>query len=132
MRPTRDAAEREEWDRLMDAHHYLGFRCLFGRGLRHVAEAANGRWVAFVGWAPGAFKVEGAGRVDRLGAGAAVPAAAPGGKQHALPDPAGVQRRQPGVAGAVAVAAPAVGGHAGGAGTSGAAGGDVRGLSVPD
>ena len=58
VRPTRDAAERAEWDRLMDAHHYLGFRCLFGGGLRHVAEAAGGRWVALVGWAPGAFKVK--------------------------------------------------------------------------
>ena len=57
VRPVRDGAERAEWDRLMDAHHYLGFRCLFGGGLRHVAETADGRWVALVGWVPGAFKI---------------------------------------------------------------------------
>ena len=39
-------AERAEWDRLMDAHHYhLGFQCLFGGGVRHVALAADGRWL---------------------------------------------------------------------------------------
>ena len=58
MRPVRGGAERAEWDRLMDAHHYLGFRCLFGGGLRHVAETADGRWVALVGWARGSFKVK--------------------------------------------------------------------------
>ena len=30
--------ERAKWDRLMDGHHYLGFRCLFGGGVRHVAD----------------------------------------------------------------------------------------------
>ena len=55
---VRDGAERAEWDRLMDAHHYLGFRCLFGGGLRHVAETPDGRWVALVGWCPGSFKVK--------------------------------------------------------------------------
>ena len=63
VRPVRDGAERAEWDRLMDAHHYLGFRCLgfrclFGGGLRHVAEAPDGRWVALLGWVSGAFKVK--------------------------------------------------------------------------
>ena len=58
VRPVRGGAERAEWDRLMDAHHYLGFRCLFGGGLRHVAETADGRWVALVGWARGSFKVK--------------------------------------------------------------------------
>ena len=70
---------------------------------------------------------EGAGRLDRLGAGAAVPAAASGGEQHALPDPAGAAWRQPGVASAVAVAAPAVVGHGSGARPSGAGRGDLRG-----
>ena len=41
VRPRRDAAERAEWDRLMDAHHYLEFRCRFGGGLRHVAETGT-------------------------------------------------------------------------------------------
>ena len=58
VRWVRDGAERAEWDRLMDAHHYLGFRCLFGGGLRHVAETPDGRWVALVGWCPGSFKVK--------------------------------------------------------------------------
>ena len=58
VRPVRDGAERAEWDRLMDAHHYLGFRCLFGGGVRHVAETPDGRWVALLGWVAGAFKVK--------------------------------------------------------------------------
>ena len=45
VRPVAVGAERAEWDRLMDAHHYLGFRCLFGGGVRHVAETADGRWL---------------------------------------------------------------------------------------
>ena len=55
MRPVAGGAE---WDRLMDAHHYLGFRHLFGGGVRHVAEAADGRWAALLGWQCGAFKVK--------------------------------------------------------------------------
>lgn len=58
VRAVAGGAERAEWDRLMDAHHYLGFRCLFGGGVRHVAEAADGRWLALVGWQCGAFKVK--------------------------------------------------------------------------
>ena len=34
VRPVVDGAERAAWDRLMDARHYLGFRCLFGGGVR--------------------------------------------------------------------------------------------------
>ena len=30
VRPVRDATERAQWDRLMDKHHYLGFRGMFG------------------------------------------------------------------------------------------------------
>ena len=58
VRPASGGAERAEWDRLMDAHHYLGFRCLFGGGVRHVAVAADGRWLALLGWQCGAFKVK--------------------------------------------------------------------------
>ena len=58
VRPVLDGVERAEWDRLMDAHHYLGFRCLFGGGLRHVAHMGDGRWVALLGWVCGAFKVK--------------------------------------------------------------------------
>ena len=42
----------------MGRYHYLGFRCLFGGGLRHVAEDAAGRWLALVGWGPGSLKVK--------------------------------------------------------------------------
>ena len=41
----------------MGRYHYLGFRCLFGGGVRHVAEDAAGRWLALVGWGPGSLKV---------------------------------------------------------------------------
>lgn len=57
VRPVRDAAEQAEWDRLMDKHHYLGFRGMVGGGLRHVAETPGGVWVALLGWCAGAFKV---------------------------------------------------------------------------
>ncbi len=58
VRPVAGGAERAEWDRLMESHHYLGFRCLFGGGVRHVAETADGRWLALIGWQSGAFKVK--------------------------------------------------------------------------
>ena len=113
VRPVRDGAERAEWDRLMDAHHYLGFRCLFGGGLRHVAETADGRWVALVGWVPGAFKIS--ARDAWIGW-------APDQQFRRLHLVANntrflilprAERRQPGVAGAGAVVAPPVGGHGG-------------------
>ena len=57
VRPVRDASERATWDRLMDAGHYLGFRGMFGGGLRHVVEGPDGCWLALLGWCAGAFKV---------------------------------------------------------------------------
>ena len=47
--------ERPLWDAVMDAHHYLGFRRLAGRGLRYVA-AFGGRWLGLAAWQNGAFK----------------------------------------------------------------------------
>ena len=47
--------ERTRWDRLMDQHHYLGFKRFAGRGLRYVIEW-RGRWVGVAGWQSGAFK----------------------------------------------------------------------------
>lgn len=58
VRPVRDADEQASWDRLMDKHHYLGFRGMVGGGLRQVAEAPDGTWVALLGWCAGAFKVK--------------------------------------------------------------------------
>ena len=57
VRPVRDTTERAQWDRLMDEHHYLGFRGMFGVSLRHVAETPDGRWLALIGWCADAFKV---------------------------------------------------------------------------
>lgn len=54
VRPVRwDEVER--WDRLMEAHHYLGIRRLVGESLRYVAEE-GGKWLALVGWGSAAFK----------------------------------------------------------------------------
>ena len=47
--------ERPLWDALMDAHHYLGFRRLAGRGLRYVATFGR-RWLGLAAWQNGAFK----------------------------------------------------------------------------
>ena len=40
----------------MGAHHYLPFRTLVGRSVRHVAVLGE-RWLALVGWQAGAFKL---------------------------------------------------------------------------
>ena len=47
--------ERIRWDRLMDQHHYLGFKRSPGRGLPYVFEW-RGQWVGLAGWQSGAFK----------------------------------------------------------------------------
>jgi hypothetical protein len=41
--------ERERWDALMAAHHYLGFKRTVGRALRQVAEY-QGQWLALLLW----------------------------------------------------------------------------------
>lgn len=51
-------AETGEWDRLMARYHYLGFRRLFGGGLRHVATDATGRWLALIGWGPASLRLK--------------------------------------------------------------------------
>ena len=56
VRLTSGAAEHRRWDRLAAAHHYLPFRGLFGRALRHVA-TLHGAWLALLGWQAGALKV---------------------------------------------------------------------------
>ena len=56
VRPVRGAEERRRWDALMREHHYLPFRGLFGKSLRHVAVRGEA-WLALLGWQAGAFKV---------------------------------------------------------------------------
>ena len=41
----------------MEAHHYLGFRSLFGAALRHAAELPGRERTALLSWSPRAFKV---------------------------------------------------------------------------
>lgn len=54
VRPIR-VGERDDWDRLMSEHHYLGFQRLVGESLRYVAEVPE-RWLALLGWSAAAFK----------------------------------------------------------------------------
>jgi hypothetical protein len=54
VRPIRPE-ERAAWDALVEEHHYLGLRSLFGRTLRYVA-AVDGRWLALLGWQAAALK----------------------------------------------------------------------------
>ena len=44
--------ERIRRDRLMDQHHYLGFKRFAGRGLQYVFEW-RGQWVDLAGWQSG-------------------------------------------------------------------------------
>ena len=74
------ADERREWNQLMDAQHYLGFRQFAGRGLRYVAEW-RGRWLALLGWQT--VPVRPARRVDRLAQGGADAPPAPVREQYA-------------------------------------------------
>ena len=56
VRPVLRVEERRRWDALVAEHHYLPFRGLFGKALRHVA-VFEGQWLALLGWHAGAFKV---------------------------------------------------------------------------
>lgn len=46
----------KRWNALMKELHYLPFKGLHGRNLRHVAEYQN-TWLALVGWQGGSFKL---------------------------------------------------------------------------
>lgn len=46
--------EKNRWDELMKAHHYLGFYNLIGEGIRYVA-VYRGYWLALLGWASAAL-----------------------------------------------------------------------------
>ena len=54
VRPI-EPEERPRWDALVDRHHYLGLRSLFGKTLRYVA-VAEGQWLALLGWQAAALK----------------------------------------------------------------------------
>jgi len=54
VRPIR-AEEEPQWNQLMAAHHYLGFRQLVGKSMKYVAELGS-QWVALLGWGAAAFK----------------------------------------------------------------------------
>jgi len=54
VRPIRPE-ERAEWDALVEQHHYLGLRSLFGKTLRYVAVLEQ-RWLALLGWQAAALK----------------------------------------------------------------------------
>ena len=64
VRPTVGPSERNRWDALMSAHHYLPFRGLVGRSVRHVAVLGE-HWLTLIGWHAGAFKLR--ARVRWLG-----------------------------------------------------------------
>ena len=57
VRPSAGADERQRWDALMATHHYLPFRGLVGRSVRHVAVLGE-HWLALIGWHAGAFKLK--------------------------------------------------------------------------
>lgn len=49
--------ERERWDQLIRARHYLKNARMVGEQLRYVAEA-DGQWVALLGWAAGSYHLK--------------------------------------------------------------------------
>ena len=49
--------EESRWQSLMQEHHYLGFKRVFGERLSYVAEH-KGEWVALLSWAAAALKIQ--------------------------------------------------------------------------
>ena len=47
--------EENNWNKLMAAHHYLGFQTLMGHSLKYVA-ILDGQWVGLIGWGAAALK----------------------------------------------------------------------------
>jgi len=54
VRPIK-SNERDEWDRLMATHHYLGFKHLVGESIRYIA-ILDGQWLALLAWCSAAYK----------------------------------------------------------------------------
>ena len=123
VRPVRDAEERRRWDELVARDHYLPFKGLFGKGLRHVAEQGEA-WLALVGWQAGAFKI---GVRDKW---IGWTAEQQFQRLHLIANNArfngagGRAGSESGIAGSGAEPAPGGGRHAGAAWLSGAFGGD--------
>ena len=54
VRPA-EPHEVQRWDKMVNEHHYLGFKKLVGESLKYVAHI-HGEWVALLGWATASFK----------------------------------------------------------------------------
>ena len=48
-------AEEDKWNKLMAAHHYLGFHSLTGASIKYVA-TLDSQWVGLIGWGAGVLK----------------------------------------------------------------------------
>jgi hypothetical protein len=53
------ASERERWQRLMEEEHYLQSNRMVGEQVRYVAQDADGRWLACLGWSAGCRHLSG-------------------------------------------------------------------------
>ena len=118
-------ADESRYQRLMQAHHYLGRLAQDRRDA-----VVRGALAARVGGTDRLFRagleVPGAGRLDRLGLPGAVRPVASGHRQQPLSDPARLASAQPGLATAVAVRAVPGLGLAETLRPSAAAAGDLR------
>ena len=52
------AKQKAKWDRLVCKHHYLKNARLVGEQLRYVVTAADGRWLALIGWSAPALHLK--------------------------------------------------------------------------
>ncbi len=55
MQPVHAMEDKQRWNALVRAHHYLPWHRLFGKALHHVA-VHDDRWLALIGWQVGAFR----------------------------------------------------------------------------
>ena len=107
VRPTVGPSERNRWDALMGAHHYLPFRGLVGRSVRHVAVHGE-HWLALIGWHAGAFKLRARDRWIGWLPEQQFSPPAPHRQQRSVPHPARMWRGEPGLSGAGAESSPGI------------------------